>query len=128
MYSLYNTTRLPQGYCNSPASFMRMMLSIFGDLLFSSWLCYLDYLLVFALLEQEALIRLETVFKRLRRHKLKLSPKKCHLLQKSQKFLGHIIGREGVAVDSDNVDVIVKMSKRDLREDDHCTPSVRRVK
>ena len=40
---------------NSPASFMGMMLSIFGDLNFSSLLCYLDDLLVFASTEEEAL-------------------------------------------------------------------------
>lgn len=125
---LHEYNRMPQGLCNSPASFMRMMLSIFGDLNFSSLLCYLDDLLVFAPSEQEALSRLEVVFQRLRGHNLKLSPKKCHLLQKSVKFLGHIIGSEGVAVDPDKVDVIVKMSKRDLMEEDSCTPSVQRVK
>lgn len=38
---LHEYNRMPQGLCNSPASFMRMMLSIFGDLNFSSMLCYL---------------------------------------------------------------------------------------
>ncbi|KAJ8416356.1 hypothetical protein AAFF_G00356440 [Aldrovandia affinis] len=59
---LYEYNRLPQGLCNSPASFMRMMFSIFGDLNFSSLLCYLDDLLVFAPSEEEALRRLEVVF------------------------------------------------------------------
>lgn len=43
---------------------MRMMLSIFGDLNFSSLLCYLDDLLVFAQSERQALDRLELVFQR----------------------------------------------------------------
>ncbi|KAJ8404642.1 hypothetical protein AAFF_G00335050 [Aldrovandia affinis] len=73
---LYEYNRLPQGLCNSPASFMRMMLSIFGDLNFSSLLCYLDDLLVFAPSEEEALRRLEVVFSRLRANNLKLSQKK----------------------------------------------------
>ena len=96
---LYEYNRMPQGLCNSPASFMRMMLSIFGDLNFSSLLCYLDDLLVFAATEEEALERLEVVFQRLRLHHLKLSPKKCHLLRSSVKFLGHIIDGNGVAVE-----------------------------
>ncbi|KAJ8396768.1 hypothetical protein AAFF_G00013670 [Aldrovandia affinis] len=50
--------------CNSPASFMRMMLSIFGDLNFTSLLCYLDDLLVFAPTEEEALGRLRVVFQK----------------------------------------------------------------
>ncbi|KAJ8388347.1 hypothetical protein AAFF_G00135010 [Aldrovandia affinis] len=75
---LYEYNRLPQGLCNSPASFMRMMLSIFGYLNFSSLLCYLDDLLVFAPLEEEALRQLEVVFSRLRANNLK-----CNFLRKS---------------------------------------------
>ncbi|KAJ8410013.1 hypothetical protein AAFF_G00210540 [Aldrovandia affinis] len=70
---LYEYNWLPQGLCNSPASFMCMMLSIFGDLNFSSLLCYLDDLLVFAPSEEEELRRLEVVFSRLRANNLKLS-------------------------------------------------------
>ena len=125
---LHEYNRMPQGLCNSPASFMRMMLSIFGDLNFSSLLCYLDDLLVFASTEEEALRRLEVVFQRLRENNLKLSPKKCHLMRSSVKFLGHIIDGSGVAVDPAKVDVISSMSRSDLMEDDGCTPSVRRIK
>ncbi|KAL4009395.1 hypothetical protein ACER0C_003247 [Sarotherodon galilaeus] len=125
---LFEYNRMPQGLCNSPASFMRMMLSIFGDLNFSSLLCYLDDLLVFARTEEEALERLETVFQRLRIHNLKLSPKKCHLMRSSVKFLGHIIDGNGVPVDPAKVEVIAKMTKAELMEDDGCTPSVKRIK
>ncbi len=83
---LHEYNRMPQGLCNSPASFMRMMLSIFGDLNFTQLLCYLDDLLVFAATEKEALSRLEVVFQRLRQHNLKLSPKKSHLLRTSVRF------------------------------------------
>lgn len=119
---------MPQGLCDSPASFIRMMLSIFGDLNFSSLLCYLDDLLVFGSTEDEALQRLDVVFQRLRDHNLKLSPKKCHLMRSSVKFLGHIIDGSGVAEDPAKVEVISKMSKTDLMEDDGCTPSVLRIR
>lgn len=55
---LYEYNRLPQGLCNSPRSFMRMM-TIFGDQNFLSLLWYLDDLLVFAPDEKMALERLE---------------------------------------------------------------------
>ncbi|KAI7804127.1 hypothetical protein IRJ41_024660 [Triplophysa rosa] len=109
-------------------SFMRMMLSIFGDMNFTQLLCYLDDLLVFAATEKEALSRLEVVFQRLRQHNLKLSPKKCHLVRMSVRFLGHIIEGGGVAVDPEKVGVISRMTKDDLMEDDGVTPSVKRVK
>ncbi|KAI5620950.1 hypothetical protein C0J50_19553 [Silurus asotus] len=125
---LHEYNRMPQGLCNSAASFMRMMVSIFGDLNFSRLLCYLDDLLVSAPSESEALERLEVVFSRLRQYNLKLSPKKCHLMRSSVKFLGHIIDRNGVSVDPGKVEVISKLSKFDLMEGDRCTPSVQRIK
>lgn len=124
---LHEYNRMPQGLCNSPASFMRMMLGIFGDMNFSKLLCYLDDLLVFAPSESEALSRLRTVFQRLRENNLKLSPKKCHL-QRRVKFLGHIIDSKGVSVDPAKVEVISMMTAQDLMENDGCTPSVKRIK
>lgn len=120
---LHEYNRMPQGLCNSPASFMRMMLSIFVDLNFSSLLCYLDDLLVFAPSERQALDRLELVFQRLRQHNLKLSPKKCNFLRTSVKVLGYVINGDGVAGDPTKVDVIFKMTKSDLMEEDGCAPS-----
>lgn len=87
LVGLHEYNRMPQGLCNTPASFMCMMLSIFGDLNFSSLLCYLDDLLVFASKEDKTLQQLRVVFQRLLEHNLKLSPKKCHLMQSSVKFL-----------------------------------------
>ena len=51
---LYEYNRLPQGLCNSPWSFMRMMTSIFGDQNYLNQLCYLDDLLAFAPVEKTA--------------------------------------------------------------------------
>lgn len=96
---LYDYNRLPQGLYNSPASFMRMMTSIFGDHNFLNLLCYLDDLLVFSPTENVALDHLEVVFSRLRLHNLKLAPKKCWFLMRSVKFPGHIINQSGVATD-----------------------------
>ncbi|KAK7877966.1 hypothetical protein WMY93_031394 [Mugilogobius chulae] len=93
---LYEFNRLPQGLCNSPASFMRLMMNIFGDQNFMTLLCYLDDVLVYAPGEAEALKRLEMVFSRLRAHGLKLAPKKCQLLRRSVKFLGHVVDGHGV--------------------------------
>lgn len=75
-FGLHEYNRMPQGLTNSPATFMRMMMSIFGDQNFTSLLCYLDDLMVFAPSEQVALDRLQMVFSRLAANNLKLSPKK----------------------------------------------------
>lgn len=120
-----NTTDFPRA-CATTASFMRMMISVFGD--FSSLLCYLDDLLVFAPSEEEALKRLDIVFSRLRANNLKLAQKKCHFLHRSVRFLGPVVNSSGVSVDQENVKVISAFRKEDLMNDDGCTPSQQKVK
>ncbi|RXN13321.1 Retrovirus-related Pol polyprotein from transposon 412 [Labeo rohita] len=125
---LYEFNRLPQGLRNSPASFMRLMTNIFGDQNFMTLLCYLDDLLVYAPDEGEAIKRLEMVFSRLREHGLKLAPKKCHFLQRSVRFLGHIIDSSGVATDPDKVSTIRAVTEPDLMMEDGVTPSQKKIK
>lgn len=71
---LHDFNRLPQGLCNSPASFMRLMTNIFGDHNYLTLLCYFDDLLVFAHTVEEAPKRLKVVFNSLSTHGLKLTP------------------------------------------------------
>lgn len=58
---LYEFNSLPQGLCNSPVSFMRLMTNIFGDQNFLTLLCYLNDLLVYAPNEEAAIQWLELV-------------------------------------------------------------------
>lgn len=125
---LYEYNRMAQGLCNSPATFARMMTSIFGDQNYMSLLCYLDDLLVFGRSEQEALDRLELVFSCLKEHNLKLAPKKCYFLRKSVKFLGHIVTAEGIAADPAKVSAINEITAKDLMGEDSKTPSYTKVK
>lgn len=125
---LHEFNQLPQGLCNSPASFMRLMMNIFGDQNFLTLLCYLDDVLVFAPNEEEAIKRLKMAFGRLREHGLKLAPKKCHFLRRSVKFLGHIIDENGVATDPEKVQAITATSEADLMMEDGVTPSAKKIK
>lgn len=125
---LYEYNRMAQGLCNSPATFARMMTSIFGDQNYLSLLCYLDDLLVFGKSEQEALDRLEMVFCRLREHNLKLSQKKCCFLRNSVKFLGHIVTAEGISTDPAKVSAINQVTAADLMESDGKTPSPTKIR
>lgn len=125
---LYEFNRLPQGLCNSPASFMRLMMGIFGDQNFLTLLCYLDDVLVYAPNEPEALRRLETVFSRLRTHGLKLAPKKCQLLRRSVRFLGHVVDGNGVSTDPDKVKAIASMTESALMMEDGVTPSQKKIR
>lgn len=77
---LHEYNRLSQGLCNSPSTFMRIMLSVFGDQNFFSLLCYLDDVLLFDRSEEKSLQRLHMVFEQLKEHNLKLLPAKCNFL------------------------------------------------
>ncbi|RXN38043.1 Retrovirus-related Pol polyprotein from transposon 412 [Labeo rohita] len=127
-FGLHEYNRMPQGLCNSPATFMRMMMSIFGDKNFTSLLCYLDDLMVFAPDEHVALERLEMVFSRLKAHNLKLSPRKCHFLRKSVKFLGHVICEHGVKTDPGKIKAITDVKAVDLMNSDGLTPCHKKIR
>lgn len=73
-------------------------------------------LLVFAPTEQLAHERLEMVFSRLKNHNLKLAPKKCYLLRKSVRFLGHVIDESGVRTDPGKLEAINRVQVSDLMD------------
>lgn len=127
-FGLHEYNRMPQGLSNSPATFMRMMMSIFGDENFTSLLCYLDDLMVYAPTEQIALDRIQMVFSRLAANNLKLAPKKCFFLRRSVKFLGHIICQNGVRTDPEKVRAINDVQETDLMEPDGKTPCAKKIR
>ncbi len=102
-WGLYEFTRMPQGLMNSPSTFQRIMEMIFGDLNLSELVLYLDDVLVYSKTVSEHISRLEKVFQRLSQHGLKLNGAKCKLFQPHVSYLGHVVSKDGVAVDPDKI-------------------------
>ena len=102
-WGLYEFTRMPQGLMNSPSTFQRIMEMIFGDLNLSELVLYLDDVLVYSKTVSEHISRLEKVFKRFSEHGLKLNAAKCKLFQPQVAYLGHVVSKDGVAVDPDKI-------------------------
>ncbi|PIK40531.1 putative transposon Ty3-I Gag-Pol polyprotein [Apostichopus japonicus] len=71
-WGLFEFERMPQGLCNSPSTFQRVMEIIFGDMNLSQLILYLDDILIFSATLEQHLDRLQTVFQRLIQHGLKL--------------------------------------------------------
>ena len=90
---------MPQGLCNSPSTFTRLMEQAFSGLYWKTCLIYLDDVISFARTLDEALSRLREIFDRLRTVNLKLGPKKCALFQKEVRYLGHVVSENGVHTD-----------------------------
>ena len=62
-------------------------------------LVYLDDIVVFAATEEEHTHQLNLVLERVAKAGLTLKHSKCHWMQKSVKFLGHIVSSDGISVD-----------------------------
>lgn len=84
-FGLCEYLRMALGLCNVPATFQRLMQATMSDLVFQIVLTYLDDLLV-CLTSQDHLVRLDTVFKKLRETGLKVKVEKCHFLLPEVKF------------------------------------------
>ena len=71
-------------------------------------MAYIDDILTFSRTYEEHLKHLEEVFSRLRKENFTLQPEKCHFGVKEVNYLGHIISKNGVMVDSSKTDVVKK--------------------
>ncbi|KAJ8020637.1 hypothetical protein HOLleu_40281 [Holothuria leucospilota] len=107
-WGLFEFLRLPQGLCNSPSTFQRIMEMILGDLNLTQIILYLDDILVFSKDFDEHLCRLERVLQRLVNHGLKLKGEKCNFFQSKVNHLGHVVSAEGVSVNPAKIEKIMK--------------------
>jgi hypothetical protein len=80
-----------QGDANAPATMMRNMTTIFGDIIGEYVWVYLDDVVVFSQSVQEHMQHLREIFKRLQNASFYLKLSKCQLMQKSIKLLRHTI-------------------------------------
>ena len=90
---------MPFGLCNAPATFERLMDRVLCGMRWSQCLVYLDDVISFGTSIPEALARLEEVLSRLSDFGLQLKVKKCTFMETEVTFLGHIVGRTGLACD-----------------------------
>jgi transposase InsO family protein len=97
---------MPFGLCNAPATFQRLINTLFGDLN-DQVIGYLDDLIVFSRDVPSHIKTLNVVLQRLQEAGLKLKLTKCHFLQQEIKFLGHTINREGIHTQSDKIEAVL---------------------
>ena len=98
-FGLFQFKVMPFGLCNTPATFERLMDRVLQGLRWSRCLVYLDDIISFGSTFSDALDNLTLIFERLLSYGLQLKSTKCHLLQTSVPFLGHIVGRRGLECD-----------------------------
>ena len=97
---------LPFGLCNAPATFQRVVLCIFSELVHDSVKIYMDDFTPYGDEFQEDLSNLGKVLRRCIKMHLSLSPEKCEFLKRAGVLLGHSISQVGIHVDLRKITII----------------------
>jgi hypothetical protein len=102
-YELYEFTVMSFSLMNAPSFFMNLMNSVFMDYLDKFVVVSIDDILIYSQSEEEHVDHMKIVLQRLREHQLYAKLSKCDFWIDEVLFLGHIINKDGLAVDSKKV-------------------------
>ena len=95
------------GLTNAPAVFMDYMNRIFRPYLDKFVIVFIDDILVYSKTEEEHVEHLRTVLQILRDGKLYAKLSKCEFWKSEVKFLGHVVSKQGIAVDPAKVEAVM---------------------
>ena len=102
----FECNRMSFGLCNAGATFQRLMENCMGEMHLNECLVFIDDILIFSQTFSEHLTRLDSTFKRLKEHGLKLKPSKCEFILNAVTYLGHVISEAGVHTDPEKIEVV----------------------
>ena len=94
---------------NAGATYQRAMVALFHNMMHREIEVYVDDMIAKSKPEEEHLVNLRRLFKRLRKYQLRLNPTKCTFEVKSGKLLGFIVSQRGIEVDPEKVKAILEM-------------------
>ena len=97
---------LPFGLCNAPATFQRVVIGIFSELVNDSMEIFMDDFTPYGRDFEEALKNLENVLTRYEQTQISLSTEKFHMMMSEGVVLGHFISTDGIQVDPTKIKVI----------------------
>ena len=105
-YGSYKYRVVPFGLTNGPATFQRFINDSFMDCLDDFLTAYLDDLLIYSENELDHEIHVRKVLTRLREAGLQADIKKCEFHVRKTKYLGFIVGEDGIEVDPEKISVL----------------------
>lgn len=103
----YHFNRMPFGLKGAPYTFQSMMNRVLTGIQGTKCLVYLDDIIIFGQNLSDHNKKLIDVLRCLQSHNLKLNPFKCQFLRNELRYLGHIIGPEGIKPDPVKIDSVV---------------------
>src|SRR5262244_3217049 len=96
------------GLTNAPAVFMDLMNRVFRPYLDQFVIVFIDDVLIYSPDEESHREHLRIVLETLRAHQLYAKFSKCEFWLDSVQFLGHVISKDGVAVDPSKVQAVLE--------------------
>eukprot|EP00253_Pinus_taeda_P012189 PITA_12189 len=107
-YGHYEFVVLPFGLTNAPATFMCLMNGIFHPYLDQFVLIFIDDILIYSRTIEEHHEHLRIVLQNLREHQLYAKFSKCDFFKAEIQYLGHVITKDGIAVDPEKIKAIME--------------------
>lgn len=95
---------MPFGLTSAPATFQAAMNSIFKHIIRKHVLVFVDDILIISNTLEDHLLHLQQVFYLQQQNHLYVKLSKCSFAQQQHEYLGHIIGKDGVATDSRKIE------------------------
>jgi hypothetical protein len=102
-YGLFESLVMPFGLTNAPADFQRFINDVLSPFLDIFATAYLDNILIYSDNLEEHREHVRQVLEKLSAAGLHHKPEKCEFYQKEVKYLGLIIGAEGIKMDPEKI-------------------------
>ncbi|OBS16093.1 hypothetical protein FPOA_27763 [Fusarium poae] len=105
-FGLYESLVMPFGLTGAPGTFQRYINNALREYLDIFCTAYLDDILIYSRTREEHVEQLKMVLEKLRAAGLFANPAKCEFMVKETKFLGLIVGRDGIRMDPAKIETV----------------------
>ena len=105
-YGLFESLVMPFGLTNAQATFQNFINTVLSPYLDTFATAYLDDILIYSDTLEEHKEHIRQILSELSKHGLHLKPEKCEFDRQHVKYLGPIIGVEGIQMDKVKVEAI----------------------
>jgi hypothetical protein len=102
----YKFLVMPFGLCNAPSTFQSLMNHVFRPFLRHFVLVFFDDILIYSKTWTYHITHVDRVLHLLSQHQLFLKQSKCAFGASEVEYLGHLVGKDGVRVDSKKIEAM----------------------